>query len=58
MRAPPHHHPMVYVRAAGAFFSGKMTPLDFLNTYIVNLVDFHEFEALLDFFQKVGNLIK
>jgi hypothetical protein len=45
---------MVYVRAAGFFFSGKMTPLDFLNTYIVNLVDFHEFEALLDFFSKRG----
>ena len=36
------------------FFSEKMTPLDFLNTYIVNLVDFHEFEALLDFFSKSG----
>ena len=35
-----------------------MTPLDFLNTYIVKLVDFHQFEVPLVFFQKVGNLSK
>ena len=41
------HHPVVCVLAAGAFFFLKMTPLGFLNTYIVNLVDFHQFEGPL-----------
>ena len=31
-----------------------MTPPDFLSTYIVNLSDFHGFEAFLDFFSKSG----
>ena len=48
---------VVYVPAAGAFFSGKMTPLDFLNTYIVNLVNFHQFEVPLDFLSKSGQSV-
>ena len=36
------------------FFFLKNDALGFLNTYIVNLVDFHEFEAPLDFFSKSG----
>ena len=35
-------------------FFVKMTPSDFLITYIVNLSDFHGFEASLDFFPKSG----
>ena len=52
--APPLNHPVVYVLAAGAFFFWKMTPLDFLNTYIVNLFNLHGFDVLLDFFSKSG----
>ena len=37
--------PVVYDPACGAFFFWKMTPLDFLNTYIVKLVDVHQFEV-------------
>ena len=38
---------------------GKMTPLDFFKMYMVNLVDFHGFEASLIFvLQQVGNLFK
>ena len=48
------HHPVVYVRAAGAFFVWKMMPPGFLSTYIVNLCDFHGFEAPLVFFSKSG----
>ena len=54
----PSKHTVVYVLAAGAFVFWKMIPLGFLSTYIVNLVNLHRFEALLVFFQKVGNLIK
>ena len=36
------------------FFFLKMTPLGFLNTYIVNLVDFHQFEGPLVKFSKYG----
>ena len=54
MRAPPTTTPWSMCVPQAPFFSEKMTPLDFLNTYIVNLVDFHEFEALLDFFSKSG----
>ena len=37
----------------------KKHVLDFLNMYLVNLLDFHGFEALLVvFFQNVDNLIK
>ena len=50
----PSKHPVVYVLAAGAFFSWKMTPPDFLNTYIVNLVIFHQFEGPLVKFSKSG----
>ena len=35
-----------------------MTPLGFLNTYILDFVEFHGFEGPLFFFQKVGNLSK
>ena len=35
-----------------------MTPLGFLNTCILDVVDFHGSEGLLVFFQKVGNLSK
>ena len=42
------HHPVVYDPAAGAsFFFWEMMPLGFLNTYIVSLVDFHQFEGPL-----------
>ena len=34
------------------FFFWKMTPLGFLNTYIVDFVDVHGFEALLVFLSK------
>jgi len=40
------------------FFSLKNDALGFSNTYIVNFVDFHEFEGLLVFFSKMGNLFK
>jgi len=36
----------------------KMTPLDLLNTYLINLVDFHGFEGPWICFQKVGNQVK
>ena len=39
---------------AGAFFCWKMTPLGFLYTYIVDLVDFHGFEDLLVVLSKSG----
>ena len=48
------HHPVVYVLAGGTFFFWKMTPLGFLNTYILDLVDVHGFEALLVFLSKSG----
>ena len=52
------HHPVVYDPACGAFFFWKMTPLDFLNTYIVNLVNFHQFEVPLVFFSKSGQSVQ
>ena len=52
------HHPVVYVRAAGAFFFWKMTPPGFLSTYIVNLCDFHGFEAPLVKFSKSGQSVQ
>ena len=33
------HHPVVYVLPAGAFFSGKNTPLEFWSMYLVDFVD-------------------
>ena len=46
------HHLVVYVLAASAFFFWKMTPMDFLNTYIVNLINLHQFEVPLVYFFK------
>ena len=36
----------------------KMTPLDLLSMYMVNLVDFHGFEASLDFSKKSGQSVQ
>ena len=36
----------------------KMTPLDVLSMYIVNLVIFGQFEASLDFFSKSGQSVQ
>ena len=44
--------------AAGFGDFKKMTPLDLLSIYIVNLVDFDGFEAPLVTFSKVGLLVK
>ena len=52
------HHPVVYDPACGILFWWKMTPLGFLNTYFVDLVDFHGFEALLVFFSKSGQSVQ
>ena len=36
----------------------KKHVLDFLSMYLVNLVDFHGFEASLDFFSKSGQSVQ
>ena len=41
----PSNHLVVYVLPAGAFFSGKNTPLEFWSMYLVDFVDFCRFEG-------------
>ena len=49
---------VVYVPAAGAFFLLENDAPGFLNTYIVKLIDFHQFEVPLVFFSKSGQSVQ